>query len=74
MSTTPHWHMRLRSLSVHYLTRPLAPCWQRMGCAEGAHGGARVRAVLDLSNRPHFESNLPLDEENVGAIEYGKCV
>ena len=52
----------------------LAPCWQRMGCAEGAHGGARVRAVLDLSNRPHFESNLPLDEENVGAIEYGKCV
>jgi imidazoleglycerol phosphate dehydratase HisB len=45
-----------------------------MGCAEGAHGGARVRAVLDLSNRPHFESNLPLDEENVGAIEYGKCV
>eukprot|EP01043_Picozoa_sp_COSAG02_P048631 COSAG02_NODE_4796_length_4968_cov_3.098172_2_plen_179_part_00 len=43
-----------------------------MGCAEGAHGGARVRAVLDLSNRPHFESDLPLDEENVGAIEYGK--
>jgi hypothetical protein len=34
-----------------------------MGCAEGAHGGARVRAVLDLSNRPHFESNLPFDEE-----------
>lgn len=48
------------------------PCSQRMGCAEGAHGGARVRAVLDLSNRPHFESDLPLDEENVGAIEYGK--
>ena len=23
----------------------------------------RVRAVLDLSNRPHFESDLPLDEE-----------
>ena len=43
---------------------------QRMGCAEGAHGGSRVRAVLDLSNRPHFESNLPLDEENVGAVEY----
>jgi imidazoleglycerol-phosphate dehydratase len=39
----------------------------RMGCAEGAHGGARVRAVLDLSNRPHFESDLPLDEEYVGA-------
>jgi imidazoleglycerol-phosphate dehydratase len=38
---------------------------QRMGCAEGAHGGSRVRAVLDLSNRPHFESDLPLDEENV---------
>merc|ERR1712181_60140 len=41
----------------------------RMGCAEGADGGARVRAVLDLSNRPHFESNLPLDEEFVGAAE-----
>jgi len=40
----------------------------RMGCAEGAHGGARVRAVLDLSNRPHFESDLPLDEEYVGAV------
>ena len=23
----------------------------------------RVRAVLDLSNRPHFESDLPFDEE-----------
>jgi imidazoleglycerol phosphate dehydratase HisB len=43
-----------------------------MGCAEGTHGGARVRAVLDLSNRPHFESDLPLDEENVGAVEYGE--
>ena len=42
----------------------------RMGCAEGesdAHGGAaRVRAVIDLSNRPHFTSDLPLDEEFVG--------
>ena len=27
----------------------------------------RVRAVLDLSNRPHFESDLPLDEEYVRA-------
>ena len=44
----------------------------RMGCAEGAHGDARVRAVLDLSNRPHFESDLPFDEENVGGIEYGE--
>ena len=26
----------------------------------------RCRAVLDLSNRPHFESDLPLDEEYVG--------
>lgn len=40
----------------------------RMGCAEGEHGGARVRAVLDLSNRPHFESDLPFDEEYVGAL------
>lgn len=38
----------------------------RMGCAEGESSGARVRAVLDLSNRPHFESDLPLDEEYVG--------
>eukprot|EP00930_Biecheleria_cincta_P085199 TRINITY_DN74605_c0_g1_i1.p1 TRINITY_DN74605_c0_g1~~TRINITY_DN74605_c0_g1_i1.p1 ORF type:complete len:542 (-),score=111.70 TRINITY_DN74605_c0_g1_i1:48-1643(-) len=41
----------------------------RMGCAEAVHGGARVRAVLDLSNRPHFESDLPLDEEYVGAVD-----
>ena len=41
----------------------------RMGCAEGAQGDARVRAVLDLSNRPHFESDLPFDEENVGGVE-----
>lgn len=40
----------------------------RMGCAEGVHGGARVRAVLDLSNRPHFESDLPFDEEYIGAV------
>ena len=39
---------------------------RRMACAEGACGGARVRCVLDLSNRPHFESDLPLDEEYVG--------
>jgi len=38
----------------------------RMGCAEGEHNAVRVRAVLDLSNRPHFESDLPLDEEYVG--------
>lgn len=38
----------------------------RMGCAEGRHGGAAVRAIIDLSNRPHFESDLPLDEEYVG--------
>jgi len=38
----------------------------RMGCAEGAEGGAICRAVLDLSNRPHFESDLQLDEEYVG--------
>ena len=40
----------------------------RMGCAVGANGGASVRAVLDLSNRPHFESDLPLDEEYVGFV------
>ena len=52
---------------------------RRMACAVGtAEGGgvdheygggpdiARVRCVLDLSNRPHFESDLPLDEEYVG--------
>ncbi|KAL1530820.1 hypothetical protein AB1Y20_001716 [Prymnesium parvum] len=38
----------------------------RMGCAVGAHDAASCRAVLDLSNRPHFESNLLLDEEYVG--------
>ena len=38
----------------------------RMGCAEGEHRAVRVRAVLDLSNRPHFESDLPFDEEYVG--------
>lgn len=41
----------------------------RMGCAEGVHGNSCVRAVLDLSNRPHFESDLPLDEEYVGAVD-----
>jgi len=41
----------------------------RMGCADALHGGARVRAVLDLSNRPHFESDLPFDEEYVGALD-----
>ena len=40
----------------------------RMGCAEGEHGSARVRAVLDLSNRPHFCSDLSLDEEFVGGL------
>jgi imidazoleglycerol-phosphate dehydratase len=38
----------------------------RMGCAEGKSGGATVRVVLDLSNRPHFETDLPLNEEYVG--------
>jgi len=41
----------------------------RMGCADAVHGGARVRAVLDLSNRPHFESDLQFDEEYVGALD-----
>jgi len=40
----------------------------RMGCAEGEYGSARVRAVLDLSNRPHFCSDLSLDEEFVGGL------
>lgn len=30
----------------------------RMGCAEGASGSCLVRVVIDLSNRPHFESDL----------------
>jgi imidazoleglycerol-phosphate dehydratase len=53
----------------------------RMGCAEAcsspdgtsrsgqsSQGRALVRVVIDLSNRPHFESNLEkhLDEEYVG--------
>jgi imidazoleglycerol-phosphate dehydratase len=38
----------------------------RMGCAEGKSGGTTVRVVVDLSNRPHFESDLPFDEEYVG--------
>lgn len=41
----------------------------RMGCAEGAHAAARCRAVLDLSNRAHFESDLSLDEEYVGGVD-----
>lgn len=44
----------------------------RMGCAEAVHADSRVRAVLDLSNRPHFESDLPLDEEYVGAVDAAK--
>jgi len=39
---------------------------RRMGCAVGTSGGARVRVVMDLSNRPHFECDLTLDEEFVG--------
>ena len=46
----------------------------RMGCAYGAHGGAKVRAVLDLSNRPHFCSDLALDEEYVGGVGDGSGV
>lgn len=41
----------------------------RMGCAEGVQGKARVLCVMDLSNRPHFCSDLRLDgqgEEMVG--------
>ena len=38
----------------------------RMGCAEGESEGVRVRVTLDLSNRPHFSCDLPLEEEYVG--------
>jgi len=38
----------------------------RMGCAEVRQGDVVVRCVLDLSNRPFFEWDLPLDEEYVG--------
>lgn len=43
----------------------------RMACAYGQSGKAKVRAILDLSNRPHFESDLPLDEEFVGNADGG---
>lgn len=51
-----------------------------MGCAEASHRAAAtehssdsvvVRAVLDLSNRPHFECDLPFDEEYVGDLPSG---
>mmetsp|Transcript_102241 Transcript_102241/g.288851 ORF Transcript_102241/g.288851 Transcript_102241/m.288851 type:complete len:468 (+) Transcript_102241:108-1511(+) len=38
----------------------------RMAFADVTHGAARVRVVVDLSNRPHFECDLELDEEFVG--------
>ena len=38
----------------------------RMGCAEAEHGVAKVRVVMDLSNRPSFECDLNLDEEYLG--------
>lgn len=38
----------------------------RMGWAEGVSGKARVVVSLDLSNRPHFECDLDLDEEFLG--------
>ncbi len=38
----------------------------RMGYAEGCCGGARVVAVVDLSNRPHFEHNLRFRGEFAG--------
>mmetsp|Transcript_60661 Transcript_60661/g.70966 ORF Transcript_60661/g.70966 Transcript_60661/m.70966 type:complete len:586 (+) Transcript_60661:69-1826(+) len=43
----------------------------RMGCAEAVAGGAKVRCVVDLSNRPYFEWDLELDEEYVGGDEEG---
>jgi imidazoleglycerol-phosphate dehydratase len=47
---------------------PLPPHQDDSGAshAKPATKPVRVRAVLDLSNRPHFESDLPLDEEYVG--------
>jgi len=38
----------------------------RMGCAEAMCGNATIRCTMDLSNRPYFEWDLPLDEEYVG--------
>jgi len=43
----------------------------RMGCAEATSNAATVRCVVDLSNRPYFEWDLPLDEEYVGGDEEG---
>ena len=43
----------------------------RMACAEASSddGATQVRAVLDLSNRPHFDCDLNFDEEFVGGDE-----
>ena len=38
----------------------------RMACADRTSGGVAVRAVLDLSNRPHVASDLAFDEEYLG--------
>lgn len=45
----------------------------RMGCAQVRVGNTDhlVRAVMDLSNRPFFEWNLPFDEEYVGGDDEG---
>ena len=40
----------------------------RMGCGVGESSGAAVRAVLDLSNRPHFESTSRLTRSSWGAL------
>lgn len=43
----------------------------RMGCAEGEHSGTRVLCVMDLSNRPSFTTDVPLDaqgEEKIGDL------
>ena len=43
----------------------------RMACATASRGQATVRAVVDLSNRPHFETNMALDQEFVESDSAG---
>mmetsp|Transcript_18123 Transcript_18123/g.41277 ORF Transcript_18123/g.41277 Transcript_18123/m.41277 type:complete len:154 (+) Transcript_18123:1179-1640(+) len=59
------------TLSQHTLPPICIYFYQGMGCAEATSDSANVRCVVDLSNRPYFEWDLPLDEEYVGGDEEG---
>mmetsp|Transcript_8684 Transcript_8684/g.20940 ORF Transcript_8684/g.20940 Transcript_8684/m.20940 type:complete len:444 (+) Transcript_8684:54-1385(+) len=48
--------------SLHDALGDKAGC-NRMGSASATEGGALVEVVMDLSNRPHYESDLALNEE-----------